>query len=579
MARAGRRARRRYTAEDTRVGCLDENTIVAFFEGRAAPEATTRVDEHLAQCAVCRRLVAEYAAASPDLRATLRSGTELLLRVTPAPAPADAAASDARRAERAEVARRIARARHRLGTVLKGKYRLDRLLGVGGMAVVYQATHRNEAELAIKMLHPEIGARAEVKARFLREGKAANSVKHPGAVLVVDDDVAEDGAAFLVMERLHGASLEGLWERAGGRLSPAAALAVADQVLDVLAAAHARGIVHRDLKPANLFVTRDGTLKVLDFGIARVRDAAADGAGHGTGAGMLLGTPEFMAPEQAFGQSGAIDGQTDLWAIGATLFTILTGQHVHAGENAAQLVVRAATERARRVESLVADVPAPVANVVNRALAFDKADRWADATAMREAVLQASREAFGLEPRRADLAELARADERAHDVIAFDALALARTEPSPVPTPAAGRSGAMSVAVTAIAALLVVAAVVLGVRASFGRRPVVGTAAIEPTARPPAVAAPAVSDTTAALVPSTAEPGQLPAPSATASAAVVRPLPVVPGPARAPSSGRPLPPTPAGVAPAPKKAADACDPAFTYDTNGNKIFKPECFGR
>jgi serine/threonine protein kinase len=148
-----------------------------------------------------------------------------------------------------------AQARTRIGTVLREKYRLDAILGVGGMAVVYKATHRNKAEAAVKMLHPELCARQSVRTRFLREGYAANSVKHPGAVRVVDDDVAEDGAAFLVMELLYGISADHLLEQPGGPPPLGVTLAIGLQLLDVLAAAHANGIVHRDVKPANLFLT------------------------------------------------------------------------------------------------------------------------------------------------------------------------------------------------------------------------------------------------------------------------------------------------------------------------------------
>src|SRR5271156_3456515 len=109
------------------------------------------------------------------------------------------------------------RAKQRIGTVLCGKYRIESLLGVGGMAVVYAATHRNQKRVAVKMLHPELSMHKEVRARFMREGYAANTVDHPGAVAVLDDDVAEDGAAFLVMERLEGEEVENLWQRLGGR--------------------------------------------------------------------------------------------------------------------------------------------------------------------------------------------------------------------------------------------------------------------------------------------------------------------------------------------------------------------------
>jgi eukaryotic-like serine/threonine-protein kinase len=303
------------------------------------------------------------------------------------------------------------RAEERVGTVLREKYRLESVLGVGGMAVVYKATHRNEAEFAIKILHPELSSNDDVRSRFLREGKAANSVKHPGAVLVVDDDVAEDGAAFLVMELLHGAAVENLWERCHRRLPLGAALSIADQLLDVLGAAHGKGIVHRDIKPANVFAMRDGTLKVLDFGIARVKEAAASQSVRATGTGMLLGTPAFMAPEQAYAKASEIDGQTDVWAVGATLFTLLSGQSVHEGENAAQLMIRAATTQARPLASLVSDVPPVVAQVIDRALAYDKASRWPSAAAMRQAIARASLAAFGERPSKSALAALVARDD------------------------------------------------------------------------------------------------------------------------------------------------------------------------
>jgi eukaryotic-like serine/threonine-protein kinase len=121
------------------------------------------------------------------------------------------------------------RAQRRIGTTLCNKYRIDKILGTGGMAVVYAATHRNQAEFAIKMLHPELCLNEDLRARFLREGYTANSVKHPGAVLVVDDDVTADGAAFLVMERLHGTDIDSLWTKKGGRLSVEVVAAIADQ--------------------------------------------------------------------------------------------------------------------------------------------------------------------------------------------------------------------------------------------------------------------------------------------------------------------------------------------------------------
>jgi serine/threonine-protein kinase len=286
------------------------------------------------------------------------------------------------------------RAELRLGTVLRGKYRLDRVLGVGGMAVVYAATHRNLKRFALKMLHPELSIHEDIRQRFLREGYAANSVRHPGAVAVLDDDVADDGAAFLVMELLEGAPVEELWERCHSRLPLAATLVIAHQLLDVLAAAHANGVVHRDVKPANLFVTFDGAVKVLDFGIARVRDAAATGS-KATGTGLLLGTPAFMAPEQALGKTSEIDAQTDVWAVGATLFTLLSGRSVHEAETATQVLIQAATAPAMPLAALLPDLSPAVLSLVDRALAFSKTQRWPSAEAMRDAAVHAQLATFG----------------------------------------------------------------------------------------------------------------------------------------------------------------------------------------
>jgi serine/threonine-protein kinase len=280
----------------------------------------------------------------------------------------------------------------RLGRVLRGKYRLDKVLGVGGMAVVYAATHRNKKRFAIKMLHPELSLNESIRTRFLREGYVANSVEHPGAVAVLDDDVAEDGAAFVVMELLDGAALDTIAAREGGRLAVGLAVSVGDALLDVLAAAHAKKIVHRDIKPANIFLTSDGRLEVLDFGIARLRE---EGTGEATATGAMLGTPAFMAPEQALGESTTVDAQTDLWAVGATLFTLLSGELVHPGENAQQLLIRAATRKARSLAAVAPTVPKSIADVIDKALAFDKSERWASATEMRDALAKAYQSAAG----------------------------------------------------------------------------------------------------------------------------------------------------------------------------------------
>ncbi|HLK35141.1 MAG TPA: serine/threonine-protein kinase [Polyangiaceae bacterium] len=336
------------------------------------------------------------------------------------------------------------RARGRVGTVLHGKYRIDRVLGVGGMAVVYKATHRNQAEFAVKMLHPELSLNAEMRERFLREGYAANSVRHPGVVRVVDDDVAEDGSAFLVMELLDGISCESLRSPDGSPLFLDGACAMALELLDVLAAAHAQGIVHRDIKPANCFLLRDGSLKVLDFGIARVK-LAMGGSAHATGTGMVLGTPAFMAPEQAVGKPSEVDARADLWAVGVSIFSLATGKMVHDAETASHLLVKLATEQARSLATVLPSAPAPIVQVVDRALALDRAQRWPSAIAMRDALTQARLEVLGpyAPAPRAVLAPLVAS--LAPPSIRPPGVGDAKTESSPAfppprPTPAAGGS-------------------------------------------------------------------------------------------------------------------------------------------
>jgi serine/threonine-protein kinase len=286
------------------------------------------------------------------------------------------------------------RANARLGSVLKGKWRLDALIGIGGMACVYSATHRNQSRVAIKMLHPEVALDAEVTQRFLREGYVANAVGHPGTVTVLDDDVTDDQAPFLVMELLTGQTLDTMLAFQPDGLPARDVLPLIDQLLDVLSTAHEKGIVHRDLKPENLFLTSEGRLKVLDFGIARLRELSQQ-TGTGTRAGSVLGTPAFMAPEQALGRWHEVDHRTDIWAVGATAFTLLSGHFVHEAATIQEQLVLSATRPAPRMRDVVGSVPEGLAQVIDRALAFQRTDRFADARQMRGALRQASAGVFG----------------------------------------------------------------------------------------------------------------------------------------------------------------------------------------
>ena len=293
----------------------------------------------------------------------------------------------------------------------RGKYRLDGVIyGMGGMAVVYwqgNSTAIRAGNSPSRCSTRSSPLNDNIRNRFLREGYAANSVKHSGQyVLVVDDDVAEDGAAFLAMRSLlNGLTADEAWTALGGRVPIDAACAIAIELLDVLAAAHEKGILHRDIKPANLFITREGALKVLDFGIARVRDSMA-GSSQATGTGMLLGTPAFMAPEQVIGKPSDIDTRVDLWATGATMFNLLSGQMVHEAETGPQLMVKLATQPPRALHDVAPDAPPAIAAAVDRGLAFDKNLRWQTAGEMQAALRAACTTSFGDFNGRAILAKL-----------------------------------------------------------------------------------------------------------------------------------------------------------------------------
>jgi len=286
-----------------------------------------------------------------------------------------------------------AQARGRVGTTLRGKWRLDVLIGVGGMAAVYAGTHRNGSRAAVKILHAELATNAEVRTRFLREGYVANAVAHEGVVKVIDDDTAEDGSLFMCSELLDGETLEERRVRLGGRLTEDEVLSVADSILDVLVAAHARGVIHRDLKCENVFITRSGQVKVLDFGIARLRELST--ASTATRTGSTMGTPAFMAPEQARGLWDEVDGRTDLWAVGATMFTLLTGQLVHDGRTTNEQLLSAMTKPAPELATVLPGVAPAIAHLVDRALAFEHEKRWPTALRMQEALRHAYHDRFG----------------------------------------------------------------------------------------------------------------------------------------------------------------------------------------
>jgi serine/threonine-protein kinase len=277
-------------------------------------------------------------------------------------------------------------AQRRVGQTLNNKWHIDRVLDLGGMGVVFAATHRNGKRVAIKMLHPLVAKNAQLRERFLREGYVANKVVHRGAVQILDDDTTDDGAVFIVMELLDGEALDRWMARApSGRVPLHEVLGVADQVLDTLAAFHSCDVIHRDIKPANLFITREGIVKVLDFGLARMRDPGV-GSFAPTGVGTVLGTVAYMPPEQAQGRTDQIDARSDLFAVGAVMFQAITGRIFLQGLTPIDRLKSAMRDPAPSLSSVMPGVPSYVAEIVDTALAFEKSRRWANANQMRAAV-------------------------------------------------------------------------------------------------------------------------------------------------------------------------------------------------
>ena len=270
----------------------------------------------------------------------------------------------------------------RIGRVLKDKWRLERLIGCGGSGALYEAAHRNGSRVAIKVLHGHfLGSETGIR-RFLREAYTANSVGHPGAVRIFDDDM-DGGDAFLVMELLTGTTLAD-HSAARGPLPVDEVVDLADQLLEVLKAAHALGIVHRDIKPSNLFLEANGKLRVLDFGVARHRPSTL--AASTTADGALVGTPAFMAPEQARARNQEVDARTDIWSFGATLFMLLSGEFVHVAGTSAEQLGLAMTSSARSLGLVCPNLPPGLVRIVDRCLRYEPRNRYQSADAVQLAI-------------------------------------------------------------------------------------------------------------------------------------------------------------------------------------------------
>ncbi|HQY62536.1 MAG: serine/threonine protein kinase [Myxococcales bacterium] len=297
----------------------------------------------------------------------------------------------------------------RIGTVI-GKWRVNSVLGSGSMASVFGVTHRNGSRAALKVLHAALCRDESLVERFFSEGYLANVVTHPGILRVFDDGMTEDGCPFLAMELLRGETLEEHRLRLGGSLPVDVALGITDSILDVLIAVHGGDVIHRDLKPSNVFLTSSGELKLLDFGVAKL--STTKRSSKGSLAGVVLGTPAYMSPEQAAGTGAELDVRADLFAVGAIMFTMLSGEHVHPVEGVQKKLLAAATMRARPVEAVLPALPEEIANVIDRALMFKKEDRWPSAAQMRAALAEARRDAVAREGPESEAVVLARPVQR-----------------------------------------------------------------------------------------------------------------------------------------------------------------------
>ena len=273
----------------------------------------------------------------------------------------------------------------RIGAVVGGKYRLEKVLGRGGMGAVYEAIHTGvQKRFAIKVLSAAAFRDAGSRARFTKEAQAAAKMEHPNIVAVFDVGETEDSAPFMVMELLRGRSLFDALDR--GPFPVSLAVCVAREVLSALECAHRVGIVHRDIKPANIFLVDgpDSTthVKVLDFGVAKFAEVDEVSL---TQSGAIVGTPLYMAPEQ-FLAVREIDGRADVWAVGATLFQMLTDRPVHLTTSATAVAAKVVSEPAPRVRSIRPEVDEDLDAIVAQALAIQRDDRFATAAAMMEAL-------------------------------------------------------------------------------------------------------------------------------------------------------------------------------------------------
>ncbi len=279
------------------------------------------------------------------------------------------------------------------GMVLRGKYEITGKLGAGGMAAVYRARHLAFGEVrAIKVVNSRLADDEDFLKRFRNEAVVARRLQHPNAVRVDDLDMTEDGRPFIVMEYVDGLNLRELIRREGG-LSLRRSVRIARQVASALGAAHELGIVHRDIKPDNILMAGTGaeeTAKVLDFGIAKMKESAlGDSGAIATRTGMVVGTPQYISPEQAMGRRGReLDGRADLYSLGVVLFEMVTGRLPFESDTAMGIILHHLQTPPPAAKDVRPDlgIPDALSSVLMRALEKDREQRFPSASAMADAL-------------------------------------------------------------------------------------------------------------------------------------------------------------------------------------------------
>jgi eukaryotic-like serine/threonine-protein kinase len=415
-----------------------------------------------------------------------------------------------------------------LGTVLGEAYRLTREIGRGGMGAVYEGVHlRLNRRVAIKLMARELSANAEALARFRREAEVTSQLGHPHIVQVFDFGEAPTGEPYLVMEFLEGEDLDGRIRRVG-RLSTAATAHIIKQVASALSATHAKGIVHRDLKPANVFVLavegETDFVKVVDFGISKVKAATT----RLTSAAAVMGTPNYMSPEQAAGRVDEIDSATDQWALACIAYELLAGRPPFVGDNVASLLYQVVHEAPSPLAKTTPGLPAELEDVLRVALSKKPTERFASVAAFSRAFESATTgtgamlptqlpAATPAPPSRPEIAatglaapRAATATGQAKAVTTFGAAAGEAISAEPG-TPKRGRALALGVGALAVAGVAVAA---IALSSSRGSSPSASpaAAAAPPSGPPPAAAPPATAPPTAAPAPPPRAPKEAAAP-------------------------------------------------------------------